>query len=122
MTLAADLQQPVVDAYIELIHIDLTSINGQEYFFTNTTDGAGGKITWNGNEYTPFPIKIDGLSQSSEGAETRPNLSISTVDALFRGLVATLDDLVNGIVIYRRTTSKYLNTGISSPPFTYLIS
>jgi len=122
MTLAQDLKQPVLAAYIELFEIDLVGIGGSLYRFTNTTDGAGAGIVWNGDEYTPFPIQMTGISHTTDGPEQRPTLTISSIDRIFTAVLSTLDDCVGGTVEYRRTFANYLGTSISSAPQHFIIS
>lgn len=121
MTLAQDLQQPVLPAVIELFDIDALVISGTVYRFTPMTN-AGAAVVWGGNTYLPIPIRITGVNQTSAGAPARPKLEVTNIDHFFGALASTLQDMVGAKVIYRHTFSTYLGTSISSAPMTYTIN
>jgi len=86
-------------------------------------------IIFGGNTYHAFPIGMDKLEITSEGAQTRPSLIIPNVDSIldsqskFRQLLAAenipnfkLDDLVGARVTRIKTLSKYIDIGTESVP------
>lgn len=118
-----------VSAYIELFEMDCTAISGigiVYYLTTNKTAVSFGNITYN-----PFPMTIEGIQSTADGAPARPTIQMSNiasnVGALmkFIGSLAFLhEDLIGVKVTYIRTFASYLNsaTKISAPPLKYTIS
>ncbi len=120
MTIAQDLQKPVLPARVQLFEIDATAITGSIYRYTPMTNGLG-EVVFNGQTYYPFPIAITGLDQTSSGAPPRPLMSISSVDPFFRTLVSTMQDMKGATVNYIETFEPYLAGGISAAPARFLI-
>lgn len=121
MTIQQDILKPVLPALIRLFEIDANAINGTVYRLTDMTNGVA-KVNWGGFDWDPFPIKISGISLSSSGAPTRPQLSVSAVDGLFMFLVTTYDDMTGAKLTYRETFSNYIGTSISMPPLNYTLA
>lgn len=121
MTIQTDILQPALPALIKLFDIDATAITSSIYRFTEMTN-AGSAVVWGGNTYTPFPIKIEGMSATSTGAPARPKLSVSAIDGFFSALMATHEDLTGAQLTYRETFSTYLGTSISMPPLYYTLA
>lgn len=133
MSIQDDVRKSEVPAFIELFEIDLTDTNVDDLqgsvirvtAMTDSTDlGAIQQVSWGGNDYTPFPIAISGISQSSDGAPARPTLSIANIDKTIGQLAFIYNDVVGAKVTYIRTFEPYLNTNsrISLPPLKYFIS
>lgn len=121
--------QEVDDAIIELFDITLPAYEGQAattvHLFNGLNNGtdtvwfpprAGINATL--NEYSAFPIQIEGLSSSATGAQARPTLTTANLPSLVGGqssnetiLVDILEDggftknsdLIGTRVEYRRT-------------------
>lgn len=116
-------------AYIELFEVDCTAITGigvVYYFTTNHTP-----VSFGGTTYNPFPLQIEGIANTADGAPARPVLSISNIAnasgqlVRFIGSLAFLhEDLIGTKVTYIRTFESYLNTTarVSAPPMKYTIS
>lgn len=119
MSIENDVTKPVVASKVDLFHIKFLGVTADMYF--SDTSNNTGVFIWNGNHYQVFPIKIEGLEQTSDGAATRPTLSVSIADELFRVLLEIESDLLGATVIYRRTTAAYEHSSISGAPFTFLI-
>lgn len=138
MSIQDDVRKSEVPAFIELFEIDLTDTNvivdgvaileGSIIRVTAMTDsadlGAIQQVSWGGNDYTPFPVAISGISQSSDGAPARPTLSIANIDKTIGQLAFLYNDIVGAKVTYIRTFEPYLNTNsrISLPPLKFFIS
>jgi lambda family phage minor tail protein L len=103
-------------AYIELFEIDAQTINGNIYRLTPMVNANYTNLTWGGQVYTPWPITITGIAETSSGAPARPQVSLSNIDHYFGALAQTLEDMVGTKVIYRRTFASYLGTNIASAP------
>jgi lambda family phage minor tail protein L len=113
MSIEQEVQQPVVSAFIELFQLDIQTETLTSYYYTPMTNGAS-SVQWNGQTYLPFPINIENISMSSEGAPTRPTLTIANIlpGRLFGTLAFLYGDLVGNKITYTRTFANYL--GISS--------
>ncbi|RKZ02643.1 hypothetical protein DRQ25_18450, partial [Candidatus Fermentibacteria bacterium] len=111
--------------FIELFEVDCTNIPeiNTVYYLTPMVDGAS-KVHFGNNDYDPFPIDIEGIDQSSEGAPARPTVVIANINKLFGSLSFLYEDLVGCTVTYIRTFAIYLDTAnkISAPPLKYTIS
>tara|TARA_B100001250_G_scaffold209047_1_gene179426 strand:- start:9208 stop:11349 length:2142 start_codon:yes stop_codon:yes gene_type:complete len=104
---------------------------GMEVTGTDIRTDAYGEVVFNKNVYYGFPIGIDGIDISNDGAHSRPTLTIANVESLLRtsstfqnafdsqraeaaGATGSglpdfkLDNLVGKKVTRRRTLEKYL--------------
>jgi lambda family phage minor tail protein L len=71
--------------------------------------------------YTPFPMMVEGLDISAEGAINRPNFTVANVGTTFKGVLGsyTNKDLIGQRLTRRQTLKKYLvgeSPDLSSPP------
>lgn len=128
MTIAQDVLKASAPALVELFEIDFSTTNipalaGSIMRLTPMTE-AGANVQFGGDTFTAFPIQISGISQSSEGAPPRPNLSVSNIGKTLGAMAFQYEDIIGSTVTYTRTFSTYLNTGsrISLPPLRYYIS
>lgn len=128
MTIAQDILQPVVPAYIELFEIDLSKTNipelaGTIFRCTNSEVSYSG-ILFGESTYIPFPIEITGISQTSTGAPPRPQLNIANINKYFGSLAFKYNDIIGANVVYIRTFEPYLNlvSRLSLPPMKFQIA
>lgn len=116
--------KPELPAYIELFEVDCTNIPslGTVYYLTPMVAGTA-KVTFGLQEYIPFPLAIEGIEQSSDGAPARPTITVANINKLFGTLAFLYEDLVGCKVTYIRTFSIYLNLAskISAPPLAYTV-
>jgi lambda family phage minor tail protein L len=116
--IATDLQgQEVSSPVITLFELELP--DGSFAFFHPGTNSSLGSVQFRNKTttavqtYEPFPMMIDGLEVSSDGAINRPTLSIANIGTTFktllRGYVAK--DLVGQRITRRQTLEKYLVGG-----------
>jgi len=111
MSLDADIHKLSPGALIDLYIIDLNNIGvGIVHYFYPGTDANYGTLHFQGQDYTPWPIAIEGLEKRGSGAEARPKVSISNFGGVISADLQTYDDLVGAIVKRRRTFEQYLNT------------
>lgn len=112
-------------AYIELFKIDCTNIPAVNtvYYVTPMINDTT-PIIFGGQEYTPFPIQLTGLSQTSDGAYPRPRIDIANINKLFGTLAFLYGDLVGASVTYIRTFAMYIGSSnaISAPPLKFYIA
>ncbi|MBR0573679.1 MULTISPECIES: phage minor tail protein L [Pasteurellaceae] len=80
-------------AMVELFTLDLSAFGGEVYNLCNQLNEKGQPIIFAGISYTPYPIDASGFATNSQGASTRPTLSVSNM----YGLVTALVD-GNGVV------------------------
>lgn len=115
MTIASDIQELSQDAIVEMFEIDLTK-HAQGIKRFTTTSVAGASIMFNGYEYIPAPVKVEGFQQTAAGSLPRPKLSIASGDPAFLSMVMGTDDLIGCEVRRIRTYRKYLDDGASPNP------
>ena len=102
-----DIQRLEVGQYVELFELDLTGLGGDVYRFHGYT--RVGPIYWQGLEYSPWPIKVEGMGMTGEGQQNNPTLTVANVTGFITALCATYQDLVDGKVIRHRTLGRYLD-------------
>ena len=119
---AVQTQEPG-SALVELIEIQLD--DSTLYFHAGleadvTTVQFRDKISpYTAREYIALPLELTGLEKNTDGASSRPTLTIANVLNIFRGSLGDLTnkDLVGKRVVRRQTLQKYLvgETGDASP-------
>ncbi len=116
MTIAQDIQEFATDNLVTLFEVDFTLLGGVVQFLSpNTKDGQ--PITFDGQQYVPIPIFVEGYEISGRGALARPTLRISNVLGSVSSLLQQFgDDLGGTTVTRRRTFQKYLDGEPSADP------
>jgi len=107
--ITSELQKLAPSAIIELFQLDLTIFGDQVYYFHAGTNGLRQPLTWQGQEYAPFPIQASGFELSTGGQLPRPTLVVSNVLGVVTALVLTYRDLLGAKVTRKRTMQKYLD-------------
>ena len=101
-------------AIIELYKIYPDTIN-KPWFYLNLHNGSnfGGPITWQGQQYLPAPIEIEGIENDSKGGINRPTIKISNYydgnDRYFTALLDEYDDFKNAKFVRKRTFLRFLD-------------
>lgn len=126
-TLEQLVLKPELPALVELFEVNCTNIPqiNTIYYLTSTAVKKGeAGIFFGLQEYSPFPILIEGIESSSEGAPARPTISLANINKLFGALSFLYEDLIGCTVTYTRTFEIYLNSAskISAPPLKYVIA
>ncbi|WP_443699246.1 phage minor tail protein L [Pseudomonas sp.] len=103
----ADIQRLEVGLYVELFEMDLTPHGGNVYFFHGYTQI--GPIYWKGVEYSPWPIKIEGLGMTGEGQQSNPTLTVANVTGFITALCSTYQDMIDVRITRRRTLGRYMD-------------
>ncbi|MDY0509531.1 phage minor tail protein L, partial [Pasteurella multocida] len=62
MSIYGQLQQYAAHGWIELFELDLTKFGDIVYRFHDGQSPLGQAIVWQGQEYTPYPVKVDGFA------------------------------------------------------------
>ena len=69
----------------------------------------GGDIVWQGVNYSPLPMEIEGFEVEANGRLSRPKLRISNKDLYLSDLLSKWDDFINGKVYRKRTFLKFID-------------
>jgi lambda family phage minor tail protein L len=104
-----DIQRLDPGAVLDLFVLDCTPIGGTTYHFHAGTNGLGTSVVWAGSSYTPMPIEIEGMDQTSKGTLPRPTVRVANLDGTLSALLGTNEDLLGAKVIRKRTLAKYLD-------------
>lgn len=107
MSIASDVQTLQPGALVELYELDATDLGGDVLRFHGYP--STGPITWQGKEYTPWPIQAEGFEITGEGQQPTPTLSVSNIDGSIGALALYLNDIVGAKLTRHRTLAKYLD-------------
>ncbi|KFK98135.1 phage minor tail protein L [Serratia sp. Ag1] len=66
-------------------------------------------IWWQGKEYGPWPVQIEGLEISGDGQSSHPKLSVANLNGLITALCLRFDDMAQAKVTIRDTFAHYLD-------------
>lgn len=113
----SDLATLSHDAVVDLFTIDLNPIGvDQVFYFCNYGNPDGSNLSWGGQEYETFPIKIEGEGALSTGDPPRPRLTIGNilVSNVIASYLRQYDDLADARVTRHTTYKKHLD-GQESP-------
>ncbi|HBP0703273.1 phage minor tail protein L [Pseudomonas aeruginosa] len=125
MTLLADIQKLEPGSEIMLFELDGTDygadvlrFHGHAIAHTPQELAAAGanadqlpakSIWWQGNEYAAWPVQVEGLEASGDGASVRPKFTAGNVNARISALCLAYDDLANFRLTIRETLARYLD-------------
>jgi len=114
MSINADVHKLEPGALIDLYVLNLNPIGVPEvhYFYPGVGD-SNQQVKFQGQLYTPWPVKIEGLEKRGTGSEKRPKLTISNYMAVFTAYIELNNDLVGAAFERRRTLAKYLDTEVA---------
>lgn len=116
MSIFADVQKLEPGDHVVLFELDATEIDGPLLRFHGYTQI--GPIYWQGEEYSPWAIQIEGTGSSGDSQQPSPTLTVSnigvdasgeTVNGVVSALCSAFDDLINSKVIIHETLGKYLD-------------
>ncbi|MDC9598910.1 phage minor tail protein L [Xenorhabdus anantnagensis] len=121
MTINADLQRLEVGNKVLLFSVDGSAFGGPELYFHNHTIPYTEKdledlsnlpiksIWWQGVEYKPWPVEIQGLEIHSDGRVASPSLRISNIDSTISALCLAYQNMTQARVTIRMTFAHYLD-------------
>lgn len=106
------------EALISLFELALST---PFYFHAENTDQ---NIIFDSNTYEPFPILMEGIEITAEGAQNRPTLTLPNVESLIAAdseIRTTLqdfvlEDLIGVRITRRQTLKKYVQVGTDAAP------
>ena len=67
-----------------------------------------GTLMWQGNEYSPWPIQVEGFEKTGE-QQPVPKLSVGNIDGSIGSLCLAFQDLVGAKLTHHRTLGKYMD-------------
>lgn len=108
MTIRAESQLLEPGRKIEFWIVDATGIHmdaGQLMFHGYPHEGI---ITWQGENYQPWPIEAKGFAKTSD-RPPNPSLAAANLDGSLTAMCLLYDDLVGAVVTRKRTLVKYLD-------------
>jgi lambda family phage minor tail protein L len=108
-SIAADLVKLTHSARIELFVLDATALGGDVYHFHAGTNALRGEVVWQGQAYTPFPVKASGFEVSASGPLPRPKLVVSNVLGLIGALNREYSNLEGATLTRKRTLARFLD-------------
>lgn len=82
---------------------------GQVIRFHNGLGPTGQPVVWNGNQYQPMGIVIEGMEMKTSGQLPRPQLRISNISGIMTGLTLDTNDLVGAKVRRIRVFAKHID-------------
>ena len=113
MGLLADVQGYTPGALLDLFIIDFTTtglaVPPANMYLYPGVDSNYGDIVFNGNTYTPFPMKMSGLKQSADGPLPRPVATISNVGGFMSSQLLLYNDFIGAKVTRYQTFARYLD-------------
>ena len=109
LKISSELQKLAPNAIIELYELDASSFGGTVYYFHAGTNALTQTVTWQGQQYQPYPVQITGFEISTGGQIPRPKMAVSNVSGIITALVLAYDDLLGAKVTRKRTMQKYLD-------------
>ncbi|MCZ4058224.1 phage minor tail protein L [Pantoea sp. LMR881] len=66
-------------------------------------------IWWQGEEYSAWPCKIEGMETSTTGSSAQPKLTVANLDGSITALCLAYDDLLQAKVSIHDTLAQYLD-------------
>ena len=113
------VESPIITLY------DLEYADGVFAYFASTLDDdltsiqfrdSGGTV----RTYSAIPIQLEGFDVQSDGALSRPTMTVANIESTFKDALGGLsfEDLIGRRITRRTTQEKYLvgNSGDSTPP------
>ncbi|MDX7988763.1 phage minor tail protein L [Xenorhabdus sp. 12] len=121
MTINATLQQLEPGSKVLLFTVDGSAFGGPELYFHNhpiayteaELENAGNlpmkSLWWQGVEYKPWPVSIEGLEVTSDGRAVTPTLNVANLDGTLSALCLAYQNMVQARVTIRMTFAHYLD-------------
>lgn len=107
MPITADIQGLEPGSIVDLYEVDATALGAEIYRYH--PHKTGGIITFQGLEYTPWPMEASGFEMTGTSKQPIPSLTMGNVNGFISSLCIFFHDLVGAKLTRRRTLSKYLD-------------
>lgn len=108
-SITSEIQKLAPSAVIELYEVDPSNLGGDIVRFHAGTNSLTQSVVWQGEEYSPFPVRVSGFELSANGQLPRPKLQVANVTGIITTLVLAYQDLIGAKVTRKRTLAKYLD-------------
>ena len=92
-----------------LIYYNYSQDQNSVLAFTPMQKGIGQKITWQGVDYLPLPIRSEGFSSKGDNELPRPKLQISNAELILSKYLKIYNNFVGAKIIRKRTFAKFLD-------------
>jgi lambda family phage minor tail protein L len=97
-------------ALLDLFVLDGTSIGmSTVFYFYDGTSTQFQPLTFNGQEYAPFPIKLTDFGYDGKGGQVRPKLTASNINGFTSNLLLQYGQLVGATIIHRRVFARFID-------------
>jgi lambda family phage minor tail protein L len=128
--IATDSEKLVSNSSVFISLYDLEFGGTTYYFHSQNTDDD---IVFDGTTYSIFPMVLDGIELTGDGAQNRPSMTMANVNSLLSASAKSaagfpadfvIEDLVGGRITRRQTLEKYTGVGVTAyefPTDVYLI-
>lgn len=116
MTITYDVQTLEPGEKVVLYELNSESIGGDILYFHGYQ--KTGSIWWQGKEYTPWAIQVDGFAKTGDGQQPTPTMQVGNigldadgnpVPGWISAMCILLDDLVGSKLTRHVTLGKYLD-------------
>lgn len=84
-------------------------LSDQTLYFHDGTNEISGSVVWQGQIYTPWPLKGTDFATPSQGSPARPKLQVGNFGGSISALCREYEDLLWAKLKRRRTLVKYLD-------------
>ncbi len=84
-------------------------LSDQTLYFHAGTNEISGSVVWQGQIYTPWPLKGTEFATPSQGSPARPKLQVGNFGGTISALCRQYEDLLWAKLKRRRTLVKYLD-------------
>jgi lambda family phage minor tail protein L len=98
-----------VGEMVTLYEVDLTSIGGAVYHFTNNIFEESIPIIFNGVTYAYMPVALESIEVDSNGGPPQPRFLVATSGGPVNSLIRQYKDLRGAKVTRRRTFAEFLD-------------
>jgi lambda family phage minor tail protein L len=99
-----------VGELITLFQIDLTTLGGKVYYFTNNIFEEGVAITFGGKTYDYMPVALDDIDTGTDSGPAQPHMTIATAGGPVSALIYQYKDLRGAKITRLRTFAEFLDT------------
>lgn len=125
MSIYGTLQAFDASAWVELYELDLTKFGDVVYRFHNGMSELKQAIIWQGNEYAPYPVQVEGFAVDGLNP-VRPTVTFSNLGGAITLVLAKLKGIEGAKFIRKRTKVIYLdavnfeNGNLTADPYAHL--
>lgn len=97
------------DALIDLWTFDLSALGGGVLRLCNHTNELGEAVTYAKQVYRAYPIQVQNVNTTGEGASNRPSLNVANLLGTVTALVENYHDVLGARVVRRQVCKRHLD-------------